>query len=54
MNPEGGGLHIPGLSYVSVDSVQHVNEVISYQHFNDLLLVHYNIIFNGKFIFSVN
>ena len=27
MNPEGGGLHIPGLSYVNVDSVKHVNEV---------------------------
>ena len=27
MNPEGGGLHIPGLSYVNVDSVEHVNEV---------------------------
>ena len=28
MNPEGGGLHIPGLSYVNVDSVEHVNEVL--------------------------
>ena len=27
MNPEGGGLHIPGLSYVNVQSVEHVNEV---------------------------
>ncbi|CAG2246937.1 KIFC2_3 [Mytilus edulis] len=29
MNPEGGGLYVPGLSFVEVSTVAHVNEVFS-------------------------
>lgn len=28
MNPDGGGLYVPGLSFVEVSTVAHVNEVI--------------------------